>query len=192
MASHSSVLAWRIPGKGRLVVYGVTQSRTRLKRLSSSSKKRQVGRKSIPGWPGPSRPNTDAASKHSMRAQPPGAQATLSDPVASWRSRLRDTCSILPPPGGDEETWATACGAGADGNSDTCRFWFVRPRKPRSLPSTFTFISCFIEEPENKRTPCLADHGPCSRSPPSLTSLPRAAPQIPFFPGFLFFSDSCS
>ena len=33
MATHSSVLAWRIPGTGSLVaaVYGVTQSRTRLK-----------------------------------------------------------------------------------------------------------------------------------------------------------------
>ena len=39
MATHSSVLAWRIPGMGSLVgcVYGVTQSRTRLKWLSSSS-----------------------------------------------------------------------------------------------------------------------------------------------------------
>ena len=43
MATHSSVLAWRIPGTGSLVaaVYGVAQSRTRLKRLSSSSR---VGR----------------------------------------------------------------------------------------------------------------------------------------------------
>ena len=41
MATHSSVLAWRIPGMGSLVaaVYGVTQSRRRLKRLSSSSSK---------------------------------------------------------------------------------------------------------------------------------------------------------
>ena len=39
MAGHSSVLAWRIPGMGSLVaaVYGVAQSRTWLKRLSSSS-----------------------------------------------------------------------------------------------------------------------------------------------------------
>ena len=40
MATHSSVLAWRIPGTGEpggLPVYGVAQSRTRLKRLSSSS-----------------------------------------------------------------------------------------------------------------------------------------------------------
>ena len=41
MATHSSVLAWRIPGTeepGRKPVYGVAQSRTRLKRLSSSRK----------------------------------------------------------------------------------------------------------------------------------------------------------
>ena len=39
MATHSSVLAWRIPGTaaGWAAVYGVAQSRTRLKRLSSSS-----------------------------------------------------------------------------------------------------------------------------------------------------------
>ena len=40
MATHSSVLAWRIPGTeepGRRPVYGVAQSRTRLKQLSSSS-----------------------------------------------------------------------------------------------------------------------------------------------------------
>ena len=40
MATHSSVLAWRIPGMGEpggLAVYGVAQSWTRLKRLSRSS-----------------------------------------------------------------------------------------------------------------------------------------------------------
>ena len=39
MATHSSVLAWRIPGTGAwwAAVYGVAQSRTRLTRLSSSS-----------------------------------------------------------------------------------------------------------------------------------------------------------
>ena len=39
MATHSSVLAWRIPGTGEpggLPSVGVAQSRTRLKRLSSS------------------------------------------------------------------------------------------------------------------------------------------------------------
>ena len=42
MATHSRVLAWRIPGTGEAwwaVIYGVAQSRTRLKRLSSSSMK---------------------------------------------------------------------------------------------------------------------------------------------------------
>ena len=39
MATHSSVLAWRIPGTGEPggAIYGVAQSRTRLKQLSSSS-----------------------------------------------------------------------------------------------------------------------------------------------------------
>ena len=40
MATHSSVLAWRIPGMGEpggLPPLGLAQSRTRLKRLSSSS-----------------------------------------------------------------------------------------------------------------------------------------------------------
>ena len=40
MATHSSVLAWRIPGTGEpggLLSLGVTQSWTRLKLLSSSS-----------------------------------------------------------------------------------------------------------------------------------------------------------
>ena len=40
MATHYSVLAWRIPGTGApgwAAVYGVAQSRTRLKRPSSSS-----------------------------------------------------------------------------------------------------------------------------------------------------------
>ena len=41
MASHSSVLAWRIPGTGDPGgLYGVAQSQTRLKRLSSSSRMR--------------------------------------------------------------------------------------------------------------------------------------------------------
>ena len=39
MATHSSVLAWRIPGTGEPGrLYGVIQSLTRLKRLSSSSR----------------------------------------------------------------------------------------------------------------------------------------------------------
>ena len=40
MATHSSALAWRIPGMGAwwAAVYGVAQSRTPLKQLSSSSR----------------------------------------------------------------------------------------------------------------------------------------------------------
>ena len=39
MATHSSVLAWRIPGTEEpgAAIFGVAQSRTRLKQLSSSS-----------------------------------------------------------------------------------------------------------------------------------------------------------
>ena len=40
MATHSSVLAWRIPGTGEpgeLAVYGVAQSRTRLKDLAAAA-----------------------------------------------------------------------------------------------------------------------------------------------------------
>ena len=47
MATHSSVLAWRIPGTGEpggLPVYGVAQSWTRLKRLSSSSSREEKGK----------------------------------------------------------------------------------------------------------------------------------------------------
>ena len=47
MATHSSVLAWRIPGTGEpwwAAVYGVAQSWTRLKRLSSSSSRLQPTR----------------------------------------------------------------------------------------------------------------------------------------------------
>ena len=51
MATHSSVLAWRIPGRGSLgAVYGVTQSRTRLKQLSSSKhlKKKKGKEQTVP------------------------------------------------------------------------------------------------------------------------------------------------
>ena len=54
MATYSSVLAWRIPGMGepgRLPsVYGVAQSQTRLKRLSSSrlSEARGGGQEELP------------------------------------------------------------------------------------------------------------------------------------------------
>ena len=43
IATHSSVLAWRILGTGAwwAAVYGVAQSQTRLTRLSSSSKEYQ-------------------------------------------------------------------------------------------------------------------------------------------------------
>ena len=59
MATHSSVLAWRIPGTGGAwwaAVYGVAQSWTQLKRLSSSSSRDSiVFQQSLPLGPrGPS------------------------------------------------------------------------------------------------------------------------------------------
>ena len=45
MATHSRILAWRIPGMGEpggAAVYGVAQSRARLKWLSSSSREQWV------------------------------------------------------------------------------------------------------------------------------------------------------
>ena len=48
MATHSSTLAWRIPGTGKPdgpAAYGVAQSRKRLKRLSSSSNKNTDSKK---------------------------------------------------------------------------------------------------------------------------------------------------
>ena len=42
MATHSSVLALRIPGAWWAAVYGVTQSQTQLKQLSSSSSSIQI------------------------------------------------------------------------------------------------------------------------------------------------------
>ena len=66
MATHSSVLAWRIPGTGEPGglpsmgshrvghIYGVAQSRTRLKRLSSSSSSssRRYKRLGLESWVG--------------------------------------------------------------------------------------------------------------------------------------------
>ena len=47
MATHSSILAWRIPGPevpGGASVYAVAQSRTRLMQLSSSSSRIHLNR----------------------------------------------------------------------------------------------------------------------------------------------------
>ena len=63
MAPHSSVLAWRIPGMGEPGgrVYGVAQSQTQLKRLSSSSRVTASARtgSSGLGWAGLSLYSTD-------------------------------------------------------------------------------------------------------------------------------------
>ena len=54
MATHSSVLAWRIPGMGEPVGcrYGVAQNRTRLKRLSSSSSSSIIYQPEVTGFYG--------------------------------------------------------------------------------------------------------------------------------------------
>ena len=50
MATHSSILAWRIPGTGAwwAVVYGFTQSQTQLTWLSSSSS--SINSSGLPWW----------------------------------------------------------------------------------------------------------------------------------------------
>ena len=70
MATHSSVLAWRIPGTGAwwAAVYGVAQSWTRLKRLSSSSSS-----SSLPLWL--------------------SWEEAKEDPSRSKEPKNRDTCS---------------------------------------------------------------------------------------------------
>ena len=52
MATHSSVLSWRMPGTGAwwAAVYGVAQSRTRLKWLSSSSSSSNMMRVCCMWW----------------------------------------------------------------------------------------------------------------------------------------------
>ena len=52
MATHSSILAWRIPWTGELwwaAVYGVAQNWTRLKQLSISSSKLEKKKKLFTG-----------------------------------------------------------------------------------------------------------------------------------------------
>ena len=81
MATHSSVLAWRIPGTGEpgwAAVYGVAQSRTRLKRLSSSSSSIQV-----PG-------------RHTHLGQGLGSiQPTILRDFQLTRLKLSQSCSVV-------------------------------------------------------------------------------------------------
>ena len=69
MAIHSRVLAWRIPGTGGAwwaAVYGVAQSRTQLKQLSSSSSREPL---SVPGpAPLPLRVSTLTQDSYFFRA----------------------------------------------------------------------------------------------------------------------------
>ena len=78
MATHSSVLALRIPGTGKpgwAAVYGVAQSRTRLKQLSSSSSSRR--------WP--HRVHVTAGHIHIVLG---------STPPTSWPDKVQIHCPL--------------------------------------------------------------------------------------------------
>ena len=56
MATHSSILAWRIPldrGAWRATVHGVAKSWTRLKRLSTQQRRKEHGGSCVGDDPGP-------------------------------------------------------------------------------------------------------------------------------------------
>ena len=73
MATHSSVLAWRIPGTGEAwwaSVYGVAQSWTRLKRLSSSSRAKPKLGTTIPRGAGGAEPTCLCRRHKRLRFNP--------------------------------------------------------------------------------------------------------------------------
>ena len=74
MATHSSVLAWRTPG---MAVYGVAQSQTQLKRLSSSSSRQEYWSRlpfPSPGYlPNPRIEPTSAWQANSLPLSPQGS-----------------------------------------------------------------------------------------------------------------------
>ena len=77
MAMHSSVLVWRIPGTGGAwwaAIYGVAQSRTRLKRLSSNSSSSRTESK------------LEVASVRSLRRQWQPTPIILPGKFHGWRS----------------------------------------------------------------------------------------------------------
>ena len=71
MATHSSVLAWRIPGTGA-AVYGAAQSRALLKRFSSSS----INDLGVPWWLS-SKKSTCNAGATGDKGSIPGSQISL-------------------------------------------------------------------------------------------------------------------
>ena len=95
MATHSSVLAWRISGTGGAwwaAPYGVAQSRTRLKRLSSSSSKNS-------GLAGP-RPHIIFLSRDWVHRVPVRSLAALNDlkKLKNHRSLSRSREGLRPAP----------------------------------------------------------------------------------------------
>ena len=84
MATHSSVLAWRIPGMGSLVaaIFGVTQSQTRLKQLSSSSSSRLLLTEfdRLRNWNSETFSNWCNVSE--LLKEEPGVQSGTSDPCS--------------------------------------------------------------------------------------------------------------
>ena len=90
MATHSSVLAWRIPGTaepGGLPSMGVAESRTQLKRLSSSRDRRTDALR--PGKSQQTQPeaSTDPAAAQA-HPQSLGAQQPGQDPQATQHSLM--------------------------------------------------------------------------------------------------------
>ena len=83
-ATHSSVLAWRIPGRGGVswaAIYGVAQSRTRLKQLSSSS----------------SMANSEAGNTFCVLCRPLYTDADTSSLIKQLRSFINSSAVQAPP-----------------------------------------------------------------------------------------------
>ena len=114
MATHSSVLAWRIPGTGGAwwaAVYGVAQSQTQLKRLSSSSSMTFLGRRQ---WhPTPILLPGKSMDGGAWRATVHGvarSRTGLRDFIFTfmhWRRKWRPTPVFLP---GESQGWGSLVG----------------------------------------------------------------------------------
>ena len=100
MATHSSVLAWRIPGTAGAwwaAVYGVAQSRTRLKRLSSSSSSSR-----LTGFPGGSKVKNLSVVQETQETwvQSLGQEDPLEEEMAPHSSSLAWKIPWTEEPGG--------------------------------------------------------------------------------------------
>ena len=119
MASHSSVLDWRIPGTEEpwwAAVYGVTQSQTQLKQLSSSSSLSQEKAMAphsstlawkIPGMEGPGR----LQSMELLRVGHDWETSLSLFTFMHWRRKWQPTPVFLP---GESQGWGSLVG---------CRLW---------------------------------------------------------------------